>query len=206
MVLGTSDAPHGDELFAFICRHPELTFEDIKSYGSVGITPRMPEHFIQPVASDDHARLDLMPDEVLAELDSSYLTHQRQSLAADELILHVRRLLETKNSNFIDSEVVLRRYPQNPLYVHPDDLTARGIAAGERVKVRSSNGSLTAVVKPDATQQIGTVSMHHSWRAGGDDDLPVSALVSRDSFLEAHNFVPRMSAIPVTISRVAGDI
>lgn len=202
MVLDVNDSPTTDDLFNFICRHPDLTFSDIKSRGAVGITPKMPTRVVEPASDDDGARLDLLPDEVRAELDSSYATHQRQNLADGELLLHVRRLLEVKNSNFIDSEVVLRRYPQNPLYVHPEDLAARGITSGERVEVRSSNGNLTATVKADSTQHIGTVSMHHSWGAGGSDNLPVTALVNRDSCLEAHNYVPRMSAIPVTISRM----
>jgi anaerobic selenocysteine-containing dehydrogenase len=202
MVLGVEDTPTTDDLFNFICRHPALTFSDIKSRGTVGIVPEMQPSFVEPPDPSDDSRLDLLPDEVMLELNSSFETHQRQCLAQGELLLHVRRLLEVKNSNFIDSEVVLRRYPQNPLYVHPDDLAGRGISAGERVEVRSSSGRLTAIVKADSTQRHGTVSMHHSWGTGGTENAPVTALVSRDTYREAHNFVPRMSAIPVTLTRI----
>ena len=203
MVLGLEDCPTTDDLFNFICRHPALTFSDIQSRGAVGIVPDMPPSFVESPDPSDVATLDLLPDEVLAELNSSFETHQRQCLVEGELLLHVRRLLEVKNSNFIDSEVVLRRYPYNPLYAHPDDLARRGISAGDRVQVRSSSGSLTAVVRADPTQRLGTVSMHHSWSTGGSEGAPVTALVSRDTCREAHNFVPRMSAIPVTLTQMA---
>ena len=59
-----------------------------------------------------------------------------------------------------------------------------------------------AAAEADPTQRLGTVSMHHAWGAG-PDNVPVSVLIDKDAMREAHNFVPRMSAIPVTVRRAA---
>ena len=61
---------------------------------------------------------------------------------------------------------------------------------------------LSTLAEADPTQRLGTVSMHHAWGAG-PDNLPVSVLIDKDALREAHNFVPRMSAIPVTVRGLA---
>jgi anaerobic selenocysteine-containing dehydrogenase len=191
-----------DDLFDFICRHPAVPFADLKAKADVvGVIPEMEPGYVGPADPNDSARLNVMPDEVLAELESCYVTHQKQDLRDGELLLHVRRLLEVKNSNFLDSEVVLRRHPVNPIYIHPDDMAERGIAAGDMVEVRSEHGVLTTSAKADPTQLPGTVSTHHSWGTG-PDNVPVTALIDKDVLREAHNFVPRMSAIPVRLTRL----
>jgi anaerobic selenocysteine-containing dehydrogenase len=204
MVLGLEDEPHSDELFDFICNHPSVPFERLKANAaSVGLAPADIEPAVVLAADPaDPSRLDVLPDELQAELDDCFASHQRQQLSDGQLLLHSRRLLEALNSNYLDSEVIGRRHPVNTLRIHPDDLAARGLRDGDGVEVDSGHGMLSTLAEADPTQRLGTVSMHHAWGAG-PDNVPVSVLIDKDAMQEAHNFVPRMSAIPVTVRRAA---
>lgn len=201
MNLDLSRKPAVDDLFDFICRRPAAPFAAIKR-GAVGQVLELAPEFVQPREPGDVARLDLLPSEVAAELDECFANRQCQQLAAGELLLHSRRLLSVMNSNFVDASQSLAA---NPLYMHPSDMEARSLSAGDIVEVRSSAGVVRAPVQPDSTERQGAVSIHHAWPGISTDGgwAPVGALIDRDSPLEAHNHVPRMSAIPVTVQRVS---
>ncbi|MDB5447403.1 MAG: hypothetical protein JWQ97_2720 [Phenylobacterium sp.] len=200
MVLGVDDEPHPDELFEFICNHPSVPFSRLKANAaSVGLIPSDIELAkVLPPDPADTARLDVMPPEIEAEFDDCIGSHQGQRLEEDQLLLHCRRLLEAMNSNYLDSETILRRHPANTLRIHPGDLAARGLIDGQLVEVDSGHGRLTTPAEADPTQLPGTVAMHHAWGVGADN-VPVSVLIDKDGMREAHNFVPRMSGIPVTV-------
>jgi len=204
MTLGADDDPHSDALFDFICNHPSVPFSRLKANaGLVGLVPDDIEPAqVLPAEPDDTTRLDVLPDEVAAEFDACLRTHQGQALQDGQLLLHSRRLLEAMNSNYLDSEVIRRRRPVNTLRIHPDDLARRSLETGAMVEVDSGHGRLTTEAEADPTQLPGTVSMHHAWGAG-PDNVPVSVLIDKDGPREAHNFVPRMSGIPVTVRRVS---
>jgi anaerobic selenocysteine-containing dehydrogenase len=202
MVLGVNDDPESDELFDFICSHPEALFSRLKANaGDVGLVlTEMALPKVLPAAPEDTSRLDVLPAEVQAEFDECFATHQRQQLGDGQLLLHSRRLLEAMNSNYLDSETILRRRPVNALRMHPDDLARRGLVDGQSVEVDSGHAVLTTVAEADPTQLPGAVSMHHSWGVG-PGNVPVSVLIDKDGMREAHNFVPRMSGIPVVVRR-----
>ena len=202
MVLDVDDDPDSDELFDFICSHPEAPFSRLKAnadaVGLVLADMALPK--VLPASPEDMARLDVMPPEVAAEFEQCFATHQRQHLDDGQLLLHSRRLLEAMNSNYLDSETILRRQPVNTLRMHPDDLARRGLQDGQAVAVDSGHAALTTLAEADPTQLPGTVSMHHAWGVG-PERIPVSVLIDKDGMREAHNFVPRMSGIPVTVRR-----
>ena len=203
MKLDMTRRPTHDEMFDFICQHPDVPFSRIKEEGA-GRVELLPQ-YILPADPDDKARLNLMPAELIEELDECLATRQRQHLQAGDLLLHSRRLLNAMNSNYIDTEAARSRYPSNPLYMHPEDMTERGLSNGDEVEVESSHGKLVAFVKADPSERRGATSMHHAWakrcNAEGEEQSvsPVSVLIDKDSYRERHNFVPRMSAIPVRV-------
>lgn len=47
----------------------------------------------------------------------------------------------------------------NPLYMHPDDATARRLESGSAVRVHNTNGSIDAVIDLDDTLVQGVVAM-----------------------------------------------
>lgn len=196
--------PTAEEMLEFVCQHPDLPLSKLKS-ASGGVVADFPPKFVQPADPGNQARLDLLPDEVLSELDESYATHQRQHLREGEMLLHVRRRLEVVNSVYQDSRAAQRRIPHNPLYMHPDDMDFRGLASGDQVRVTTPHGSLVARARADGSQRRGSVSMHHCWATDASSPATVNILIDRNGLREARNMTPRMSAIPVKIGRVAAD-
>jgi anaerobic selenocysteine-containing dehydrogenase len=90
--------------------------------------------------------------------------------------------------------------------MHPQDMNACSIREGDIVEIKSDHGKITAPIKSDPTERIGSVSMHHSWPGidVGEDSMSVGVLIDRNGHRESHNFVPRMSAIPVDV-KIAGE-
>ena len=205
MRLDMKAKPSTDVLFEFICRHPEVGFGEIRS-AAVGQVVKLREQTVSPPETTDGARLDVMPAEVASEFASCRASGQRQDLAADELLLHSRRLMVAMNSNFLDGATVRARAPINPVYMNPLDMAERGLFAGQAVEVATCHGRILTEVRGDATERRGAVSMHHSWgRRFGDDGeerpfAPITVLIDKDDCRENRNFVPRMSAIPVRVT------
>ncbi|WP_157220950.1 molybdopterin-containing oxidoreductase family protein [Flavisphingomonas formosensis] len=204
MRLDMTRKPSCDEMFDFICQHPDVPFARMKKEGAgrVALSPR----YVLPPDPDDEARLDVMPGELIEELAECLATRQGQHLRPGDLLLHSRRLPNVMNSNYIDTDHDRLRYAFNPLYMHPEDMAERGLTDGEEVEVASSHGKLIARVRADSSERRGAISMHHAWakrydRAGEQQRAtPVSVLIDKDGLRERHNFVPRMSAIPVRVS------
>jgi anaerobic selenocysteine-containing dehydrogenase len=100
----------------------------------------------------------------------------------------------------------VRGRPWNPAFVHPDDLAALGIAAGDLVRLRSRHDAIAAVVEPDATLRRGLVALTHAFggRPGTDDDPRVcgsnaARLLRADDDFDPISGIPRMGALPVAI-------
>jgi anaerobic selenocysteine-containing dehydrogenase len=87
-------------------------------------------------------------------------------------------------------------------------LAANGLKAGDGVWIESSHGKISAIVKEDPMVKSGVISMAHGWgrnpgEAGTDatDGSSTSLLIADDRDYETISAQPRMSGIPVNISK-----
>ncbi len=113
------------------------------------------------------------------------------------------------NSTGIDIGAQNRGQTFNAAYLHPEDLDALGLRVGDVVRIRSPRAEIRGVVDTDASLRRGLVSMAHSWGAGPDRDAEVreiggntGRLSAVDEDYERYTGLPRMSNIPVAVSRV----
>jgi anaerobic selenocysteine-containing dehydrogenase len=79
-----------------------------------------------------------------------------------------RRHVRSNNSWMHNSQRLVKGKPRHHLLMHPDDLTARGLADGGAVVVHSRVGSVTVVAQASAEMMPGVVSLPHGW--GHDRD------------------------------------
>jgi anaerobic selenocysteine-containing dehydrogenase len=154
-------------------------------------------------------RVRLLPADVAAERVRA-LRRERLVVPAERpFLLAVRRDRRTMNS-------LGRRAPSfsvpaaNPCSLHPEDLSALGLTAGELVRVSSAHGEVVAECRSDPTLRRGVVTLTH-----GFGDLPDSGrdiaevgtnpglLISLDSELEEINSMPRITAVPVAVQAAA---
>jgi anaerobic selenocysteine-containing dehydrogenase len=98
----------------------------------------------------------------------------------------------------------------NPLWMHPSDMQGLNIETGDEVEISSRHGAIRAIVEADGDMRRGTVAMTHGFGPGpsGDCDLRrdgsnINLLLSWTDDPDQYHGMPRMSAVPVAVSRSA---
>ena len=182
--------------------------EDLKEYPA-GRIYESPLAVVQPAMAGAGDKFDVMPADVAEEM--------RQLLASDELrratppagfthLLCSRRLNHVMNTVGNSLEGTLRRTPYNPAFLHPDELAALDLAPGDVIEIASQHGRIEARVQPDKGLRRGVVSIAHCWGAIEEGDGPgvnINLLTRCDIDVQAINAMPRMSAIPVKLAKIA---
>lgn len=104
---------------------------------------------------------------------------------------------------------VLRK-PYNPLSLHPEDLEFLGLETGDFVMIKSRHGSIVGIADVDKYLRPGTVSMCHGFgKIPGETSDPrvdgsnVNELLSWNDDYDPHHGQPRMSALPVSITKLS---
>jgi len=99
--------------------------------------------------------------------------------------------------------------PYNYAYMNPEDLTAMGLAEGEKISITSDLARIEGIIESDPTVRRGVISMTHGFGTLPEetvyerDGSSTSMLISTDRDLDPINAMPRMTAIPVNIARWA---
>jgi len=98
----------------------------------------------------------------------------------------------------------------NPAFLHPDELSARGLKSGDLAEIRSRHGMIEVVVEADSELRRGVLAIAHGFgRAPGQasDTRRYGANVNRltrcDDDYDRFSGIPRMGAIPVSLTPVA---
>ena len=107
-----------------------------------------------------NGRLDLAPALVLGDLArlSAVPLPDRE-----QLVLIGRRHQRDCNSWMHNSERLTRGRPRHQLFMHPDDLDARGLADGATVAVASAVGTVEVEVAANPDMMRGVVSLPHGY-------------------------------------------
>ncbi|MEX6500978.1 molybdopterin oxidoreductase family protein [Pseudomonas zhanjiangensis] len=100
------------------------------------------------------------PDLLLADLGRFA---EQQQLQADQLLLIGRRHVRSNNSWMHNYHRLVKGKPRHQLLMHPADLDRRGIADGQRVRVRSRVGMIEVEVAASDEMMPGVVSLPHGW-------------------------------------------
>ena len=111
-------------------------------------------------------RIAAAPAAVLADLqrfERELLSQEALAPRPGELWLIGRRHVRSNNSWMHNSQRLVKGKPRHQLFMHPQDLAARGLADGQMVRVSSRVGSVE--VEMQATEDImpGVVSLPHGW-------------------------------------------
>ncbi|MET0988575.1 MAG: molybdopterin-dependent oxidoreductase [Steroidobacteraceae bacterium] len=213
VALNMEQAPSTEEMLEVYARGCNVSLDEVKKYPHGKVFPL--RQLVEPPRPETNARFQVAPDDIVADLTKvaaepfGALTEQAGRTYTHRLI--VRRMREFMNSACQNLSAPKKRIPQNPAFMHPEDMRALGIAEGDAVTLRSEHGEVTGHAEADTTIQPGVVSMTHAWGAypaRGTDVLGsggcTNLLVATDCYTEVENKMVRMTAIPVNISRAAG--
>jgi anaerobic selenocysteine-containing dehydrogenase len=211
--LDMSQRPTSDDLLALLARNGQVSFDTIKNIPGGAIFDVV-QH-VEPAASSSAGRFQVFTQEVaetMAALASEPMAPQYQWRDGREFshVLAPRRMREVYNTFGPQLSVIKKRRPYNPAYLHPADLAAKGLKAGDRVLIESAHGKISAIANPDTTVKPGVISMSHGWgRNPGEpsddatDGSCTGFLIADDSDCDPIIAQPRMSGIPVNISKYA---
>jgi anaerobic selenocysteine-containing dehydrogenase len=209
--LDMSTPPSTDDLLGLVLRDAQVPFDEIKRHRDGRIFD-LPPQYVEPAAPGNSARFDVMPPDVAKELADIAAAMERPPQAAGPFphLLASRRMRDAMNSVHREAPSVRARMPYNPLFAHPDDLAALGVADGERIEITSDTGRIEAVAAADSSVRPGVVHMAHCFGGLPDEALPfetagacTNLLVSTDRDCETINAMPRQSGIPVRLAKPA---
>jgi anaerobic selenocysteine-containing dehydrogenase len=215
-------APTTEELMEQFVRRSRVPLDLVKQHPHGHLYPD-PQPFAEAREADWPHRLQLgdatmlgQLQQVAARLTSPAVVARPHAWsaatgpAADdaiELLLVSRREHAVYNSVAHHLPALRRRRPFNPAYVNPADAQRLGLEEGGVVEIESSVGRVNAVlqVAPDVRQ--GVVSMAHGFDplAGAGLSASTAALVDDENDYEPLSGLPRMSAVPVRLRRLAAD-
>ena len=162
---------------------------------------------MQPADPETKGRFDVMPADVAEEMRQFLASDLAGEARPDNGHTHLlisRRMNTVMNTVGSNLGGTLRRDPTNPAYMHPEEFTSLGVQPGDRLVIASDHGRIEAVAQPDKTLRPGVVSMAHCWGGLPDEPGPgvnTNLLIACDKDVEAVNAMPRMSAVPVHVSK-----
>ena len=204
--LDMEKEPTTDDLFDIVTAGSRVSLDEVRRHPA-GAIFQEPAVFVGEKEEGWEGRLDAGNEQMMADLAAEAEAASGDA-AEFPLRLVSRRQMNVLNSTGIDVRAQNRGRLYNPAYMHPADLEAYGLEAGDVVRIRSPRASILGVVDTDAGLRRGIVSMSHSWGAGPDRDGEVreiggntGRLSSVDEGYERYTGLPRMSNIPVAISR-----
>lgn len=136
-----------------------LTFERLRAaeHGvDLGpLEPRFPERL-----KTKSGRIELAPELCMQDLPR---LREAMSAPADPLVLIGRRHLRSNNSWMHNSRRLMKGQTRHELHMHPEDLAARGLTDGARVRIASRVGDVTVEVKATDDVMRGVVSLPHGF-------------------------------------------
>ncbi len=208
--LDMDSEPTTDSMLAVVARHAPVPFDELKSYERGHIFDAEPQ-YVAPADPDCTDRFTVAPADVVQELGEVFRESPTPGayLSNGETFTHmlaVRRVRDVQNSCHRNVPAIRKRMPYNLAYLHPDELVALGIVAGDKIEIISDAGSIPAVAESDPTVRSGVIQITHGWGGLPDDTVyerdgsNTGLLISTDRDLDPINAMPRMSAIPVRIA------
>ena len=105
---------------------------------------------------------DALRDE-LQRYDGVLAGQQAQAPRDGELWLIGRRHVRSNNSWMHNAQRLVKGKPRHQLFMHPDDLAARGLQDGQQVRVASRVGHVDVEVQATADIMRGVASLPHGW-------------------------------------------
>ena len=144
--------------------------------GLVVLEPDPTNAFLGGRLQTSDERIDCAPELVVRAMErADRIFAELAAESPDQLRLITRRTRNTLNSALANVEKLKSRGADtNPLWMHPDDATTRGVAAGDVARVWNEVGAVEAPVALDPNLRPGVVAMTHGFGYAGTPGMPAA--------------------------------
>ena len=211
--LDMTHPPQTDDLLKIVARNAPVSFDELKSLELGGIFDDEPQH-AEPGNPGPNDRFTVAPPDIVAEMRELATEAFRPDavMKNGERATHrftVRRHRDMWNSIGRELKGIKRRLPYNTARMHPGDLAGLGISSRDTVRLTSAIASVDVIVEADESLRAGIVSLTHGFGLLPEetdylrDGVCSNMLISTDRELQTINAMPRMTAFPVHIAKVA---
>ncbi len=214
--LDMVNKPTTDDIYEMLCKGSRIPLSEVKKYphGHIFDDPTI---LVLPKDEDCEEKLDIGNADMMAELaqvmtepvtDHAGYTDMRFSHR-----LVSRRMNDVYNSSGRDIPALVRNHSYNPAFMNPGDIAALGLNPGDVVKISSDHASILGIIEEAPDVRPGVISMAHSFGDAPEFDKQVFFIGSNTGRLtnvekdyDPRTGMPRMSAIPVNLTRVDQNI
>jgi len=210
MPLDMEREPSTEHIYELIAAGSTVPLERVRQYpaGRVFEEARV---FVGAREADCAERLDLASPDMLADLAevaSENIAARRGTSVEFPLLLIPKRMQNATNGTMrLDADRLGVR--TNPAYLHPSELAARGLAPGDLAQIRSRHGVIEALVEADADLRPGVLAIAHGFGLSPEEQADprshganVNRLTALDDDYDRYSGMPRMGAIPVSLTKV----
>jgi anaerobic selenocysteine-containing dehydrogenase len=205
--------PRTEDIYASMAEGSAVPLERIKQYPNGNIFEDARTHVgpRDPACTD---RLDLANGtmvDALREMATEDIATRRGTNADYPLLLIPKRMQNVTNGTIrLDPDRL--KITTNPAFLHPDEIAAHGLKPGDLAEVRSRHGMIEVVVEADPDLRRGVLAIAHGFgRAPGQASdtrrfgSNVNKLTKLDDDYDKVSGMPRMGAIPVSLTPIAAD-
>ncbi|MFT4519086.1 MAG: anaerobic selenocysteine-containing dehydrogenase [Halioglobus sp.] len=151
--------------FDHMLKQSDLSIENVKSAGTVVLSPIKPGKFFSNVIQTESNRVDCLPvsfGDAINRCKEIFL--ELADEPESQLKMISRRTNYMINSWFHNVPSLKRPgHQNNPLYIHPEDARDRDLSDRSKVTVKNEYGEISTVVSLDDTLKRGTVAITHGW-------------------------------------------
>ena len=200
--------PTTEDIHAFIAAGSAVPLERLAQYPNGHVFEEARVH-IGPRDPDCRDLLDLANEDMIAQLGalSGEVASVQRSTSDEFPLLMVPKRMQNVTNGTIRLEAERLKVMTNPAFLHPDDLAAHGLAAGDLAQVRSRHGSIEVVVAADEDLRPGVLAIAHGFGRHPDDvadprrhGANVNRLTALDDDFDRYSGMPRLGAIPVSLT------
>ncbi|MEN3952810.1 molybdopterin-dependent oxidoreductase [Iodidimonas sp. SYSU 1G8] len=214
--LDMVNKPTTDELFELLAKGSRIPLDEVKKYEHGHIFDD-PSITVLAKDADCAEKLDIgnvhMMDELREVIAEPVTDHAGYTAMHFTHRLVSRRMHDVYNSSGRDIPALVRNHSYNPAFMNPGDIAALGLNAGDVVKISSDHASILGIIEEAPDVKPGVISMAHSFGDAPEFDNQVFFIGSNTGRLtnvekdyDPRTGMPRMSAIPVNLTRVDQNI
>lgn len=211
-LLDTNRKPTSADLWAMVSKSAPVPFEVVRRTAQRGRIFPQPTPVVTARPGDWEGRLDIGNTTMMAELAelAAEVGQGANCQPGYDYRVISRRMRDVMNSCWHEAPVIRKRAPHNPAYMNPLDIEREGLVSGDTIRIESRRAHIVAAVQAEPGVRRGCISMAHAW--GGampeeaddiNDGANTGRLIADDENFDRYSGIPRMSGIPVRISRCA---